>query len=277
MSRKEFITSINQSIEKETDKYITGFISHLSEKLKVSKKDITACYDSFNFKEKKVIDKVNIDNTKPVSIVMDYSDKCHAIFGDTRKIKDNILKPCKCKFNKNLKFGAGWIISKSTFKELEEKLISGGIEYTTQSRKEAEEEEVEEDEDSTDECVNTVNTGCVNMGDVFDESDEPRILNVIQSEVNASEPIVKEEPMNASEPIVKEERVNVNDPAIESKPKEVVKISMSKMKDGTLYEKKTGFILEKDGKKYTIIGMKTGELTKDLEDLAKQRKWIIKM
>jgi hypothetical protein len=75
-----------------------------------------------------------------VIIVLDYGEKSHAIFGDFAKIyktfKDDFLKPSSfMRFNKNLAFGAGWILTdKDKLSELKKMLKEHGIDYRELSR-----------------------------------------------------------------------------------------------------------------------------------------------
>lgn len=151
-NKQEFVDDIMKSIDKRIDLFVKSFIEYSAQKIKVSKKDLQACYDSFVFDDKKNTKTNILSNSKGITIVTEYSDKCHAIFGDTIKIKETILKPAKCRFNKNLKFGPGWIISKEGLKDLEIKLKENGEKFTKQTREELEKET--EDEDNADEEEN---------------------------------------------------------------------------------------------------------------------------
>lgn len=82
-------------------------------------------------------------STKPQStevvVMIDYSDKCAAVFGDTKSIKDTLLK-AKCKYCVKLAFGAGWIIPSSRLALLEKELKSAKIVYRRVERYEYENE-----------------------------------------------------------------------------------------------------------------------------------------
>jgi len=57
-------------------------------------------------------------------IINDYSDKCIAVQGDTRKYKDD-LKQIGGKYNANLKGGPGWVFSKSNEKQVRDFIDKG--------------------------------------------------------------------------------------------------------------------------------------------------------
>jgi hypothetical protein len=64
--------------------------------------------------------------------INDYSDKCIAVQGDTRKYKED-LKQLGGKYNANLKGGPGWVFSKSNEKQVKD-FINKGVHISEEQK-----------------------------------------------------------------------------------------------------------------------------------------------
>lgn len=132
-------------MEKQLVKDITNFLverGHDKRKITLDIKDY--------FNSKPDNNKTNYDsscsNESPqlksnvnLYIVLDYSDKVHAVFGDTKYVRKefNSLNETSrvISFNPNLTFGPGWIIIKKLSLPNVEKILNDkGIQYTKMSR-----------------------------------------------------------------------------------------------------------------------------------------------
>ena len=71
---------------------------------------------------------------KMISVVLDYSPNSHAIFGDFRdeeEFKKFLKYSGGIKFNKYLRYGPGWVMSKKRLREVENSLEENNLEYRT--------------------------------------------------------------------------------------------------------------------------------------------------
>lgn len=117
-------------------RYTERLATHIANTLTVDKRMVLDAFSTFNMSDistaKSNIIRDVLTNTRlpdtpnEIFIITNYSDKAVAIFGDTRSIKDTVLKGI-CKFNSQLRFGPGWVIAAKKFDELKEKLKSKGI------------------------------------------------------------------------------------------------------------------------------------------------------
>jgi len=119
-------------------KYLSSLAEHLSTQLKVDLAKVTKALETFanvqvTKKEKSEL-KVAHESGE-VAIMLNYGPKSHALFGDTKAIKDTVIKSINDKksllrFNKGLEFGSGWVVSdKGRLDELTSALREAKVKY----------------------------------------------------------------------------------------------------------------------------------------------------
>lgn len=134
---KQLENKLSTMFNKYIKDYVNGFIEYIGDEMNISKTDLHDYYEIYSKKEmvtekKKSPPKINLEIEEGCFIiVLDYSEKCHAIFGDTLRIYSK-LKPFGF-FNQGLRFGTGWVIRKEKLASLEKMLTENQETFTTQT------------------------------------------------------------------------------------------------------------------------------------------------
>jgi len=151
------LNSLEESIREGIKLHLKGLAKHISMVTSLDLKSVQAAIEGYSGSENTFVQvkkkfelpekkhketKLDIKDGE-ICIVKNYSDKCHAVFGDTKKIKDDILKPAKCKYNNYLEFGPGWIVVFAEYNNLVKTLKDKKIKYIEKNRDEIPKEESE--------------------------------------------------------------------------------------------------------------------------------------
>lgn len=134
-----FVASIKRATVTAFTEHNKMLAAHIASTLKLSTEDVLAAINSFNPEDAVYSDSVaevktiisNADlavASSEIIIDVNYTEKCAAIFGDTKNVKD-VLKSARCKFNSNLKHGAGWILPVKQLDTLREALRKNNVSF----------------------------------------------------------------------------------------------------------------------------------------------------
>lgn len=137
--------SLRDPIASAISSHLRGLSQHIATTMNLNLKDVEAAIDSYGMKKGAFEDVQPPPLTLPplppqqklkfpeqkgqITIMLHYSEKCHAFFGDTTTFKE-ILKKNGCLFNKFLEYGPGWITKYDNLSVVVEALKAGKVNFS---------------------------------------------------------------------------------------------------------------------------------------------------
>lgn len=137
---KNLTSDLEKAISRTVLMHYEALAKHIAISLSLNKDVILSAIQSFapGVQTEPPIDPIKAtlksatlsESSGKILIVTDYSEKSVVVYGDTRAIKDDILKPIGCAWNSRLSHGPGWVLPKKKYSDLKIALTSRAKVFT---------------------------------------------------------------------------------------------------------------------------------------------------